>query len=317
MNGVLVTGAAGYIGRKLLPKLREAPGIGPIAAADIREIPPEDRIPGIEYIQRDIRDPAIAEDIARHHAARVVHLASVVTPTPGMSRETLFDIDVRGTRNLLDACLAQNVQQLVVASSGAAYGYHASNPELLHEDMPLRGNPEFAYADHKRQVEETLAECRDAHPGLRQLIFRPGTILGEGTQNQITALFDKPVVLGVAGAPIPFVFIWDEDVVACILKGLLEDREGIYNLAGDGALRLAEIARIIGKPYLPLPAPLLKTALWILRALRATQYGPEQVDFLRYRPVLANHRLGSEFGYIPRKTSAETLAYFLDARNPK
>jgi UDP-glucose 4-epimerase len=64
---------------------------------------------------------------------------------------------VGGTRNVLDACVAHGVKHLIVSSSGAAYGYHADNPAWLTETHPLRGNPAFAYSDHKRQVEEMLA----------------------------------------------------------------------------------------------------------------------------------------------------------------
>jgi UDP-glucose 4-epimerase len=56
-----------------------------------------------------------------------------------------------------------------------------------------------------------------------------------------------------------------------------------------------------------LPASLVGGALAILKRLGLTKYGPEQVNFLRYRPVLDNRRLKDEFGYVPRKTSAEAF----------
>ncbi|HBC18981.1 MAG TPA: epimerase, partial [Alcanivorax sp.] len=118
-----------------------------------------------------------------------------------------------GTRNVLDACVAAGVEQLVVTSSGAAYGYHPDNPAWLDEDDALRGNPEFPYSDHKRQVENLLAEYRQKHPALKQLVLRPGTVLGANTRNLITRLFEKPRLVAVAGSPSPFVFIWDQDVV--------------------------------------------------------------------------------------------------------
>ena len=49
-----------------------------------------------------------------------------------------------------------------------------------------------------------------------------------------------------------------------------------------------------------LPAWLLQAALALLKPLGLTQYGPEQVNFLRYRPVLANRRLKESFGYVPQ-----------------
>ena len=53
-------------------------------------------------------------------------------------------------------------------------------------------------------------------------------------------------------------FIWDQDVVSIIRKGLEKGASGIYNLAGDGALSLREIAEILRKPYRPLPAGLIR-----------------------------------------------------------
>jgi UDP-glucose 4-epimerase len=242
----------------------------------------------------------------------VVHLAAIVTPQPHHTREFLRSVDVDGTRNVVEACLAAGVGHLTVTSSGAAYGYHPDNPEWIDEDDALRGNEAFAYSDHKRQVEEMLAGYRESHPGLRQLVLRPGTILGASVDNQITALFERPVILGIAGSPTPFVFIWDTDVVDIVVRGSVEAVEGRFNLAGDGAVPLRDVAAELGKPYVPVPAAVVKAALAALHPLRLVPYGPEQVDFLRYRPVLANRRLKEEFGYTPSKTSLEALRAWRD-----
>jgi UDP-glucose 4-epimerase len=231
-----------------------------------------------------------------------------------------YRVDVLGTENVLAACSAAGVRKLIYTSSGAAYGYHADNPAWLDEQDPIRGNAEFAYAHHKRLVEEMLARHRQAHPALEQLIFRPGVILGATTRNQITNLFDQPRITGLKGAASPFVIIWDQDVVGAILQGIFQGGGGIYNLAGDGTLTLAEIAALLGKPYRELPVWLVSAGLWLGKRLRLTQYGPEQVSFLRYRPVLSNRRLKEEFGYHPRKSTREAFAYYLlqrCARGPR
>lgn len=77
---------------------------------------------------------------------------------------------------MLGGCADAGVKQLIVTSSGAAMD-HADNAVPLRESDPLRGNPEFAYSDHKRLVEEMLARYRQQHGSLKQLIFRPGTVL--------------------------------------------------------------------------------------------------------------------------------------------
>lgn len=312
-RSVLITGAEGYLGRLVVKSLSDEPGgIATIIASDIR--PPAEPLPNVTYLTADIRSEDLTRAMREHQVDTVVHLAAIVTPGPRDDREAAHAVEVRGTRSLLRACLAAGVERFIYTSSGAAYGYYPDNPEWLSEDDAIRGNPEFAYSDHKRQVEEMLARWRERHPQLKQLIFRPGVILGASANNQITALFDKPSILGVAGSDSPFVFIWDQDVVGAIVKGVREGGTGIYNLAGDGVLTMPEISQRLGKRYLALPSWLLRGALWVLSKLRLTQYGPEQVGFLQYRPVLANRRLKDEFGYIPQKTTREVFEYFLQGR---
>ena len=301
---VVVTGARGYIGSRLVAALARSGT--KVVALDVRS-PEAKEVAGVRAVQADICGPETAKTIRDARPEAVVHLAAVVTPPPGMTRAELHRIDVLGTRNVVQACVAAGVGRLIVTSSGAASGYYADNPPAIGEDWPLRGNAAFAYSDHKRQVEEMLARGRDAHPGLAQFVFRACTILGAGTRNQITALFEKPRLLAIRGAASPFSFVWDGDVVACLERALESDRPGVYNLAGDGTVTVQEIARRLGKPCVEVPAWLVAGALALLRPLGLTQYGPEQVDFLRYRPVLDNARLKREFGFVPSRSSREAF----------
>ncbi len=312
---VLITGAAGFIGRQLLDQLAVQHPDWSLIACDIRPLSRAGLPVNVEPVLLDMGQPlAVQQCVARWQPQAIVHLASVVTPPPGMSEAQLHAIDVGGTRALVEAAVHESVEQLIVTSSGAAYGYHAENAEWLDEQQPLRGHPQFAYAKHKREVEELLAAARQQHPQLGQLILRPGTVLGKRVDNPITDLFKKPRVLGIRGRDSRFVFIWDQDVISIIIRGLERRACGIFNLAGDGALSLREIADILGKPYLSLPAGLIRGLLSLLKPLGLSQYGPEQVDFLRYRPVLANQRLKQEFGYTPRYSSREAFLAFLDAQ---
>ncbi len=311
---VLITGAAGYLGSTLVAELaRRAAGSGDpgcIVATDVREVPPERRLPNVEYAAMDIRDPALAELLRRHAIGVLVHLAAIVTPGAKSNRALEYSVDVLGTKNVLEACVAAGAGKVVVTSSGAAYGYHADNPEWLTEDDPVRGNEAFAYSHHKRLVEEMLADYRRDHPQLKQVVFRVGTILGETTRNQITALFDRPRLIALRGSRSPFVFIWDRDVVGAIEHAIFSATEGIFNVAGDGALSIQEIAERLGKRCLTIPPGLLRAALAVAHPLGLSRYGPEQVDFLRYRPVLDNRRLKEQFGYVPKLTSAEVFEFY-------
>jgi UDP-glucose 4-epimerase len=317
-RSVLVTGAAGYLGSQLLATLASGKAaVGRVVAVDVREISADRRLAGVEYYQADVRSAELAELFKRTAPEVVVHLASIVTPGKYSNREFEYSVDVLGSENVLKACLAAGVEKIIVTSSGAAYGYYPDNPAWIAEDWPVRGNEAFAYAYHKRLVEEMLARWRTEHPELKQMVLRVGTILGETVHNQITDLFEKPRLIAVSGSDSPFVFIWDQDVAGSIQHAVSTDKTGIYNVAGDGALTITEIAARLGKRCVVLPAWLIGAALAVLKKLHLTQYGPEQVDFLRYRPVLDNRRLKQEFGYLPRKTSSEVFDFWRASRDAR
>lgn len=309
MSRVLVTGAAGAVGQVLLTELAAA-GVETLAS-DIRK---PDALPdGVGFEMLDVRGGDPERVIGHFKPQVIVHLASIVSPSRGMTREFAHDVDVKGTRNVLQAAVKHGVRRLVVTSSGAAYGYHADNPVPLRETDPVRGNPEFPYSDHKRQVEEMLAEARISHPEFEQVVLRVGTVLGAGLENQITELFHRRRLIAVRGSDSPFVFIWTVDLARILLRAAGEGPAGIFNVCGDGAVSVHELARALGKPVMALPAWVLKTALGIARPLGVSRYGPEQVRFLQYRPVLDNSALKAVFGYTPELTSVETFDLWREA----
>lgn len=309
---VLVTGAQGFVGRAFVAAAAADPTLE-VFATDV--VLPEVRLPGVLYRRVDVCDAGdVSAAFADIHPDVVVHLAAVVTPRPGQSREDQRRVDVDGSRHVLEAAVAHGTRKLVYTSSGAAYGYHADSPALLTEAAPIRGNEVFAYSWHKRLVEELLADYRARHPELSQLVFRVSTVLGAGVHNPITDLFEGRVVVGLRGVDTPFCFVWDQDVVACLLGGVRDaSATGIYNLAGDGVMTLREIAKAMGRRYVALPSRVLEKGLGVLSKRGLVPYGPEQVLFLAHRPVLSNQALKEELGFVPR-SSREVFALYRVAR---
>jgi nucleoside-diphosphate-sugar epimerase len=305
---VLVTGGAGFLGAHVAAALVSHPGVQLVVAGDVRR--PEHPLEGVVYDDCDVtRSAGLVPLMERHGINVVVHLAAIVNPGRDHTMEYL--VDVGGARNMLEACVTTGVRRIVVSSSGAAYGYHADNPEWLRETDPVRGSDEFPYSLHKRLVEEMLAEYRESDPDLEQVVFRIGTILGPTVRNQITALWDHKRVLAIRGAESPFVFIWVDDIAAAMARAATDGPPGIYNVAGDGKVAVREIAARLGKPVLTVPAGLLAFALRVGRMLHLPVHGPEQVGFLRYRPVLSNDALKNDFGFIPARTSREAFEEYL------
>ena len=311
---VLVTGASGYVG-SLVVKALARDTERKVIATDVRTVPEANRNPKVTYERLDITDGEQVKNLLTQYAVEtVVHLAAIVTPRPGDTREMQYAVDVDGTENVLAACVAAGVRKFVYTSSGAAYGYHAENPPMLDELDELRGNEVFAYAWHKRLVEQRLAHYREQHPELQQLVFRVSTVLGPSVQNQITAIFERPVVLGLRGADTPFCFIWDADLVDCLCRGVQSEWQGTFNLTGDGVMTLREIAAGMGRRYLALPVGVVQKGLELLGRAELTEYGPEQVAFLLHRPVLNNGKIRRELGYRPKKTSREVFELYRASR---
>lgn len=313
---ILVTGGSGFLGSAVVRRLAPA---HEVVVADLRE--PTGLPTGAAWECFDVTDAALVDAVVgRVRPEVVVHLASIVTPGKDSNRALEHAVDVDGTRHVLDACLTHGVRRIVVSSSGAAYGYHPDNPAWLTESDPVRGNEEFAYSHHKRLVEEMLADLRATAPRLEQVVLRIGTILGETVDNQITALFGWPFLMKVGGSDSPFVFIWDTDVAAIIERGATGPADavvGVTNVAGDGALTMDELAAVLGKRAVPVPTLALQAVLGVLKPLGLSAYGPEQTRFLQFRPVLANERLRTTFGYVPEKTSREAFEAWVAARDTR
>lgn len=316
MKRVYVTGGNGFLGHSVVRGLAAAEGeVELVVSADLGYPDGERRIEGADYVVADVTEAAtVSGQIGEHGIDTVVHLASIVNPGKLTTVEQEYAVDVDGSRNVFEACITHGVGRVVVSSSGAAYGYHADNPAWLTEDDPVRGTETFPYSLHKRLVEEMLAGYRQTNPGLEQVNLRICTILGESVDNQITDLFRAGRLLKIRGSDSPFVFIWDQDVVAVMLRAVLGEKTGIFNVAGDGAMTIDEIAAEMQKGVRTVPVGALKAGLAVARRLGLTPHGPAQTDFLRYRPVLDNTRLKEQFGYTPQYTTRQAFTAWRESQ---
>ena len=65
-----------------------------------------------------------------------------------------------------------------------------------------------------------LAEYKLKVPQMEQVVFRVSTILGQNVSNQITDMFDRNILPRLTGTDSPFVFVWDQDLVNCLIKAI-------------------------------------------------------------------------------------------------
>lgn len=304
---ILITGAAGDIGSRLV-KIFSARTDVDLYTTALTELPFQANSTHAAF---DVRSDLFLTWVEEIKPDVIIHLASIIQLPESMTTDQAHDIDVKATERLLEASVKIGVGKFVVTSSGAAYGYWKDNAQWLTEEMPVRGNDDYFYSSHKRQVEEIMAKYRKDYPQLKQVVLRPGTVLGPNFENPITNMFSKNIISGIAGSDSPFVIIWVDDLVEYLIEAAITDVEGVYNVAGDGTLSLKNIAKRLNKPYLPIPPRFLRFMLGLLKPLGLSQYGPEQVKFIEFRPVLANQKIKSVFNHQPGKTTAEAFESFL------
>ena len=127
---ILITGAAGYIGRFLANELTQQGH--DVVAADLNE-PPADLPPtlpdGATFLKADVTDRAAMLDLARLKPfSAVIHLAGLVTMACEQNSDAALRVNVGGTANLLEAARLAEIPVFVFASTISVYGPYVDQP---------------------------------------------------------------------------------------------------------------------------------------------------------------------------------------------
>jgi nucleoside-diphosphate-sugar epimerase len=266
---VAVTGPTGEIGLPLIDELERDPAVGAVRGMARRPFDPVAMgWEKVSYRRGDILDRGSLAALF-DGADVAVHLAFAIFG----GREETRRVNLEGSRNAFEVAADAGVGRLVYASSVAAYGFHADNPQPLTEAVPARGSDGFYYSAQKAELEAALTEvlagtevdayvfrpCVVAGPRARMLIEQTvrGARLGDPVPALRRGLGRLPLpapVLPDAGVPIQLVH---HDDVARALAAAIAGRgaPGAYNLAGDGQIGVADIARSIGWRSVRVPGP--------------------------------------------------------------
>jgi UDP-glucose 4-epimerase len=302
----LITGGSGYIGSRLVELLVQREDTERVVITDLRA--PAVPWPKTSFVQMDIRDPAMRALIEVEEPDALVHLAFVLNPM--RDEATMYDIDVNGTQNVLDAASSAEVNHVLVASSTTAYGAWPDNPVPLTEEDPVRGMPNYEYARDKTEIDRMCQLWAARNPGSDMTIVRPCIVFGPSVNNYIIRFWQNaPFIPLIDGVDMELQYVHEDDVVDALSRLLLERHAGIFNLTGDGTLRLSESAQIAGLKARRVPYGAYRrvaAALWRLRVPRA-EAPPGQLDFTRFPWIASNEKIKRELDWTPRYTSRETF----------
>ncbi len=324
---VAVTGPTGDIGRSLLRALERSRDVGAIRAMARRPFDPAAAgLRKTEYRQADVLDSQAVREVVEG-ADVVVHLAFVIMGDLGQTTA----VNLKGSRNVFQAAIESDAQRLVYASSVAAYGFHADNPELLTEDLEVRGTQRHYYSVQKAELEGALRELTDGR-STDAYVFRPCIVAGPDALTLVQSipyvqLSDRmpsavlralelmPALKPVIPNPgTPFQLVHHDDVATALRAAVLGRGEpGVYNLAGAGSLTMADLADALGWYSIPVPHLALDAAAELVARLPFVPAEAQWIESIR-RPVLMDtRRARGQLGWRPRHSSLQTLGAMVEA----
>jgi nucleoside-diphosphate-sugar epimerase len=301
---VLVTGATGFIGRRLVRRLIETHGANAIvclvkapAAPLEAEALESYRSQGLRLIEGDLIDqPVCAEPPPRVDA--IFHLAANID-TDANEDELL--VNHVGTRNLLDwLAPVSGGARILYASSVAVHDRSAAPTAPIDERSPFV--PRTSYGKTKLQGETILRE-RATVDGYSWTIVRLPTVYGPG--QKAGGLFDTMIELASAGALLgrldwpgrtSIIHVDDAAEVMVDLAGRLEAANETFCLASDESLTVGEIARVVGRvvgrPVRSIAIPSLflragRAVVWN-RAIGATLPRAARLSFWRLSLIVSD-----------------------------
>ena len=256
---IAVTGASGHVGANLVPALLEA-------GYDVRGLyrtPAHRRaLDGLDVELRcgDLLDTGFAEEALRGVKA-VIHLAGLIS-IDGDPGGRVMRTNVEGTRNVVEACLANGVRRLVHFSSIDAVAYTADAP-VVDEGTPLVDDRAFAYRVSKRRGEEEAE--KGAAAGLAVIVLRPSAILGpkdyfvSASGQMLRSLFANTLPALVDAG---FNWVDVRDVVAAALAALRSEHPGESYLITGHYATTPELSRLCRRVS-GRPTPRLTLPLWM------------------------------------------------------
>jgi dihydroflavonol-4-reductase len=237
---IAVTGASGHIGVNLCRELvKKGHTIKALVHKNTRSL---QGIP-LETVQGDLRDPASLLALV-NDADIVFHLGAVISIRGNRSGE-LFDINVEGTRKILEASQKKSVKRFIHFSSIHALD-HSPYDQELDENRPLAIRDKMAYSRSKALAEDIVINA--SNQGFDIVILNPTAVIGPF--DYAPSLMGRAILLmakGKLSALVPGGYDWVDvrDVVSSTLTAIEKGRKGERYLLSGHWRTLEQISKLV------------------------------------------------------------------------
>ena len=312
---VLVTGVSRDLGRRCASAIAEHPSVGRVIGVDV--VPPRGDVGDVSFVRADIRNPVIAKVIAKEDVDTVVHMSVIATPGSVGGRNTMKELNVIGTMQLLAACQkSPKVTDLIVKSTTTVYGASSRDPAMFREDMEPRRAPRAGYAKDVAEIEGYVRGLARRRSDCRVTVLRCANVIGPHVISPITSYFRLPVIPTVLGYDARMQFLHEADLMAVLQHAVADGAPGTFNVAGEGMLMLSQAVRRLQRPSVPMPGFAVGSLGSALRSARMADFSPEQQSFLTYGRGVDTTAMRETLGFTPRYTTAEAFTDFAAGLNP-
>lgn len=292
MDTLLITGICGGQGRLLASRVSDA-----YEVVGVDRVPWEAHPRNLRIYEVDVLKKKFEDVFRRERPRAVVHLGMIRHFRTGP--EERHEVNVLGTRRLLEFCAKYDVKQLVVLSSAYVYGALPENPYFLDEDSPL--NSSRTYPEMRDLVEmDTLTTTHLwQHPAMATALLRPVSTLGTHVRSAIVKYLRMRYVPTILGFNPMTQFIHEEDVTEAIALALEKKLRGVFNVTGPGEVPIKVAIEQTGGTAVPVPEIVARALFGRLFRLGLFHTPVGAIDFIKYPCTVAGKRFVAATGFKP------------------
>ena len=317
---VLITGVTRVLGSSLAGRLAAHPAIDRVIGVDaaLPEPAARARMGAAEFARADIRSPLIGRVLDAAGVDTVVHASASSTPAGSAARSMAKEMNVLGTMQLLAACQRSNsVRHLVVRSTDAVYGRSPRDPAVATEGMQPHSLAVTGRERDAIDIEGYVRGFGRRRPDVRVVVPRLAAIIGPTVRTPLTRYFSlTPFVPVVGGHDARMQLLHEDDAIALMEHLVLGNFAGIVNVAGDGAMSVAQAIHRAGRLPLPIPAAAVGGVGRALALFGVSGFSASQVRDLAVGRVLDTTRLAAEVGFRPRYSTVAAFDDFVTTLSP-
>ena len=292
MEKVLITGISGGQGRLLARRLLsnwEVSGVDRVAW--------EGRPPEVDVQVVDLRKKKFEDVIRTELPNAIVHMG-FIRHFRG-EEKTRHDVNVRGTKQLLDHCAHYGVQKLVVVSSGYVYGAFPENPFYMDEDHPISASRSYPEIRDLVEVDTLTSAFIWRYPHIQTCVLRPVNVLGYFVHSMIGEYLKQQRIPTMMGFDPMMQFIHEEDLAEAIALTLQHGLRGVFNVTGPGEVPLHTAIRETGGTAWPLPEPIVRPLFGRMFDWGLWPYPPGALDYLKFPVTLSGKRFVEATNFRP------------------